>query len=426
MKYQAVRGTRDIFLSAAEKISALEEKAKKVLETYGFKEIRTPIFEETAVFTRSIGETTNIVEKEMYTFSDRKGRSLSLRPEGTAGVVRALIEHNLVYQQPLLKLYYAGPMFRYERPQAGRYREFWQIGAEFFGDGSAYADSEIIACCWQILESIALKGTVIHLNSVGCPDCRPGYRQELVKYYTPRLAVLCKDCQRRLNLNPLRLLDCKEESCQQIKKEAPKILDYLCPLCRNHWQLLEKILKELKLPYRVDPFLVRGLDYYTRTTFEVKYPRLGAQDAVAAGGRYDNLVKEMGGADIPATGFALGVERVIEALDLEKIKLVSAKNIAIYFACLKEEFLSACLPIIGDLRSHGFTVETQYEIKSLKSQLRTADRSGSDYAILYGETEHQKKVLTIRNLRTQSQEEIGWEEVINYFKTLGENEQTCL
>ncbi|MFH1259680.1 MAG: histidine--tRNA ligase [Elusimicrobiota bacterium] len=418
MKYQALRGTRDIYLEEAEKISRLETAAKKVLQCYGFREIRTPVFEETAVFTRSIGEATDIVEKEMYTFQDRKGRSLSLRPEGTAGVVRALIEHNLLFQNPLLKLSYNGQMFRYERPQAGRYREFWQIGGELFGDGSAYSDAEIISCCWEIFNKIGLKGAVIQVNNVGCPECRQNYRQILVNHYTPLTTAICEDCRRRLTLNPMRLLDCKVEGCQTIKKDAPKISAHLCPTCFTHWQLLKKILKELQLPYQVNPCLVRGLDYYTRTTFEVKYPKLGSQDAIAAGGRYDNLVKEMGGNSVPATGFALGVERVIEALNLENIKLEQSKNVSVYFACLKEEFFIKCLSLVKDLRTLGIIVHHLYEIKSLKSHLRAADRLNADYAVLYGEEEQQIGAAIIRNLRTRTQAEIKPAEIISYFQKL--------
>jgi len=312
---KAIRGFKDILPSEASIWQHVETISQKILRNYGFSELRLPIIEDTSLFVRSIGQDTDIVSKEMYTFPDRKNHSLTLRPEGTASVVRAFVEHKMYARDQYKKLYYLGPMFRYERPQAGRSRQFHQIGAEIFGLAEASVDAELLILVYDLFSKIGLPSISLFLNSVGCPACRPTYKKILQEYLQKDQAALCPDCQQRSKKNPLRVLDCKNENCQNIISQAPAILEHLCPDCQNHHQEVERLLKLSEVPYHINHRLVRGLDYYTRTAFEVTFAGLGAQNAIAGGGRYDNLVAEFGGPPTPAIGFALGLERVV-ALDL--------------------------------------------------------------------------------------------------------------
>ena len=309
-QYKAPRGTHDIYGQMALALEELDKISRNVFRKHNFKEIKTPMFEDVALFTRSIGEATDIVEKEMYVFEDRKGRKLALRPEGTASLVRAYIEHRLDMEEPIGKFFYCGDMFRYERPQAGRYREFLQMGAEYLGNPNPNADVEIILLAKEILSTLNINDVVIHINSLGCANCRPIFRQKLVDYFSS-IQDLCEDCKRRLEKNPLRLLDCKIDS--QKFQNVPTMQECLCDDCKNHFEQVQSLLKSVDCKYTVDDKLVRGLDYYTRTVFEVRSNAVGSQDAICAGGRYDNLVKELGGQQIPSVGFALGSERVLMA-----------------------------------------------------------------------------------------------------------------
>jgi histidyl-tRNA synthetase len=312
-KFQAPRGTRDILPGESERWEALESRTRDILSRYGYREVRTPLFESTDLFVRSVGEATDIVRKELYTFEDRKGRSLTLRPEGTAPLVRAYLEHSLGHGDPATRLYYIGPMFRYERPQAGRYRQFWQIGAELLGPAQAAADAEMIDLFVAILRGIGLRDIRVLLNSLGDAVCRPVYRERIREHFAARESALCADCTERLRVNPLRILDCKVPSCQDAIASAPNVLDSLCDPCREHFREVNAALEALGIDHDVAPRLVRGLDYYTRTVFEVHAAGLGAQNAVGGGGRYDQLVRDFGGPQTPAIGFSIGMERLLLA-----------------------------------------------------------------------------------------------------------------
>jgi len=312
-KFQVPRGTRDILPGESERWVVLESSTRDVLSRYGYREVRTPIFEATDLFVRSVGEATDIVRKELYTFEDRKGRSLTLRPEGTAPLVRAYLEHSLGQTDPLTRLYYIGPMFRYERPQAGRYRQFWQIGAELLGPAAPAADVEMIDLFYWILRAAGLAEITVHVNSLGDATCRPVYRERLRDYFTAQSDRLCGDCRERLKTNPLRILDCKVPSCQPVLAGAPSVLDSLCEPCREHFDAVRAGLDALGISQETAPRLVRGLDYYTRTVFEAYAAELGAQNAVGGGGRYDELVREFGGPATPAIGFSIGMERLLMA-----------------------------------------------------------------------------------------------------------------
>ena len=314
MKFQVPRGTRDILPGEVERWQWMEERTREVMARYGYREVRTPLFETTDLFVRSVGEATDIVRKELYTFEDRKGRSLTLRPEGTAPLVRAFLENPSLRAEMPARLYYLGPMFRYERPQAGRYRQFWQIGAELLGSSRPEADAEMIDLFRAILAGVGLSKVTVLLNSLGDAVCRPRYREAIRAYFQSRAGELCGDCRERLATNPLRILDCKVPSCAPVIAGAPSVLDSLCPECAEHFEAVKRALEALSIPYEVTPRLVRGLDYYTRTVFEIHAANLGAQNAVGGGGRYDQLVKDFGGPDTPAIGFSIGMERLLMAI----------------------------------------------------------------------------------------------------------------
>ncbi|MDD5132329.1 MAG: histidine--tRNA ligase [bacterium] len=418
MKYNRVRGTKDIYPPEIELWQYLEKTAVELLQDYGFSEIRTPIFEESGLFNRSIGEDTDIVEKEMYTFTDKKGRSLTLRPEGTAGVVRAAIENNLLSQGNLTKLYYQGPMFRYERPQAGRYRQFYQIGAESIGSSSYWRDVEIILWCVEFFSRIGLAGIKVYINSVGCAACRPAYREVLQKFLRESSTQLCVDCQRRIVRNPLRVLDCKVETCRQVVNRMPALQNYLCQSCRDNFQDIQQALQKENIAFTVDKFLVRGLDYYTQAVFEIKSESLGAQDAVAAGGRYDKLVKELGGPDMPAVGFALGVERVTEVLKKQRAGALMETWVDIYFALLGKQAQLEAFNFIRDLRQSGLKVEACLEDKSLKSQMRQADQCEAKITVIIGEEEIKKGIAIVRDMQTKEQKEIKLNDLVSLLKEI--------
>ncbi|MBI5554340.1 MAG: histidine--tRNA ligase [Elusimicrobia bacterium] len=418
MKYNSVRGTKDIYSPEIELWQYLEKTAIELLQNYGFSEIRTPIFEELALFNRTIGEDTDIVEKEMYTFNDKKGRSLTLRPEGTAGVVRAAIEKNLLVQGGLTKLYYQGPMFRYERPQAGRYRQFYQIGAESIGSDSYWRDIEIIVLCVEFFSRLGLAGLKVYINSVGCAECRPSYRSVLQNFLLENSAPLCADCQRRMARNPLRVLDCKVETCRQVITRIPAIQDYLCQSCRDNFQNIQQTLQKENIAFIADKFLVRGLDYYTRVVFEIKSESLGAQDAVAAGGRYDKLVKELGGPEMSAVGFALGVERVVEVLKKQKAGGWPETSGDVYFALLGQQAQQEAFTLIRDLRQSGLKVEACLENKSLKSQMRQADQYKAKFTVIIGEDELKKGIAVVRDMLTKEQKEIKLNDLVSILKEL--------
>ncbi len=411
---KAPTGTRDILPGEVEIWQEIERTARRIFHLYGYREIRTPIFESTSLFKRSIGEATDIVEKEMYTFKDKGGRSLTLRPEGTAPVVRAYLEHKFPQEDQFQKFYYMGPMFRYERPQKGRYRQFHQIGVEVFGPSHPMMDVEVIAIQWRLFRELGIDDIKVKINSLGCPVCRPAYREELVSYLKENRERLCQTCQKRLERNPLRVLDCKNEGCQRVVREGPVIPDYLCDDCREHFEKVKRGLDLLGIDYEVDPFLVRGLDYYTRTVFEFVHSGLGAQNTVSAGGRYDNLVRELGGPDVAGIGFALGVERLVLILT---DKGLHKEEKPLYFIPLGEEAIAEGAALMEKLRDTGIPVLWTGKTGSVKAQLRQANKKGAEKVLLLGEDELQRKVIKIKDMVKGEEKEVTWENLLDFLQS---------
>lgn len=412
MSIQAIKGVKDILPKDIPMWQHVEKTARSLFESFGFSEIRVPIFEYTELFARSIGASTDIVEKEMYTFEDRDRRKITLRPEGTAGVVRAFIEHSLYAEAPLAKLYYMGPMFRHERPQKGRYRQFYQIGVEALGLDHPHVDVEIITMLHQLFVRLGIEGLSLQINSLGDAACRGTYRDELKKYLKAKLPSLCPDCQRRYETNPLRVLDCKIDA--EKFTDSPVMLDYLCGPCKSHFETVEQGLKKLNVPFVVNPRLVRGLDYYTRTTFELIMGHAGAQNTVAAGGRYDGLVKEIGGPATPGIGFALGVER---AVSLMNTTAHSMPRPSLFIAALGPDAVALTLPIVHELRLSSIRVDTDYSGASLKSQMKKADKVGAEFTLILGEQEIQNGKAILRNMLTKEQSEISLDEITAHLKS---------
>jgi histidyl-tRNA synthetase len=406
MKFQSIRGVNDILPGEIEAVQRLEATARSVFESFGFSEIRIPIFEVTELFARGIGATTDIVEKEMYTFEDRDGKKITLRPEGTAPVVRAYIEHQLNQKTPVTKLYYLGPMFRHERPQAGRFRQFYQVGVEALGTDRPAMDVEVLAMMMAVFQNVGVTEVRLELNSLGDAACRPHYRKTLKAYFKTHLVELCEDCRRRYDTNPMRILDCKKEGCRAVAAKAPSPLDHLCADCLAHFQQVKDGLNRLKIPFVVNERLVRGLDYYTRTAFEVTTTKLGAQNAVAAGGRYDGLVEELGGPPTPGIGFAMGVERI--ATLMERIETPKPD---LFFALLGEEAVRQMLPVIVRLRGHGVRVEMDYSGGGLKKQMGLSDKLGARYTLIVGENELKSGKAIIRNMSDKSQTDLHLSEL---------------
>jgi histidyl-tRNA synthetase len=403
----AIKGINDILPNAVGKWQLVESVARRVFSNFGYQEIRIPILEKTELFARSIGESTDIVEKEMYTFPDRNGQLLTLRPEATASVVRAFIQHRLHLQPTMRKFYTFGPMFRHERPQKGRYRQFHQINVEVFAIDDPMVDAEVIYMLLVFLQELRIPDITLHLNSMGCPDCRQPFRESLTSYLDSVSAKLCSDCQRRKSTNPLRIFDCKVESCRQLVAKAPVLIDHLCDDCVDNFERVKDHLDSLGVSYTIDPHMVRGLDYYNRTTFEVITPHLGAQNAVGGGGRYDGLMKTLGGPDLPATGFAIGMERLILLLDEQTD--VETGQYRLFVACLGEEAQKKGFQLVQELRLRDLFVEMDYEPRSLKAQMRRADKMNVTHVFILGEDELKKGSAVLRNMRTGTQEEIPME-----------------
>jgi len=411
VEFTTIKGFRDILPQEIPYWQNVEEKARSILYMYGFREIRTPIMERTELFARSIGADTDIVSKEMYTLTDGKGRGLTLRPEATASVTRALIQNRLYQQGGVQKLFSIGPMFRHERPQKGRFRQFHQINVELFGDEGPKSDAEIIFLATSLVEGFGLTELTLHLNSIGCPECRPTFRAKLKAYLRSKKDTLCVDCQRRSETNPLRVFDCKVETCKEVVKEAPVVSEYLCRECQSHFLELRQYLEDLPLPLVLDPKLVRGLDYYTRTTFEIQTQRLGAQNAVIGGGRYDGLVRELGGPDLPGIGFAVGMERVI-ALLIESCK-IEPEGADLFVAALGDKAEKRAFAWIQQLRQMGFYVEQEYTPKSLKAQMKRADRLGCKRALIVGQRELESGKAILRDMRSKQQTEIELDGIVD-------------
>jgi histidyl-tRNA synthetase len=413
---QLIKGFKDILPGEVELWQRIEAAAKGILEGFNYREIRIPIMEKTELFARSIGEDTDIVEKEMYTFADRKGDLLTLRPEATASVVRAYIQHKLYAADPVRKFYLIGPMFRRERPQKGRYRQFYQIDVEAFGIASPRIDVQMIFMLHTLLHELGVGDTQAHVNSLGCPDCRPRYRQALIALLDRVSDQLCEDCLRRKDRNPLRVLDCKSPGCREAVADAPAIVDHLCDACRDHFDTVTRSLKSLNVPFALDKRLVRGLDYYTRTAFELQTSALGAQSAVAGGGRYDGLVKALGGPDTPAIGFAIGFDRLAEIVG--QLRQTVAPGPRLFIAALGPEAQEKAFAWLSALGAGGTSVEMDYADRSLKAQMKCADRLAAGHVLIVGETELQNGAAVLRNMATKAQQEVPLEGLVENLKTL--------
>jgi histidyl-tRNA synthetase len=416
-KITAIKGIKDILPEDAPTWNYIESIARQVFGAFGFREIRVPIMEKTELFKRSIGETTDIVEKEMYTFRDRDEELLTLRPEATASVIRAYIEHNMLSTDQITKLFTIGPMFRRERPQKGRFRQFHQIDVELFGDDKPQSDAEVIFMLVHFLKSLNVEELSLEINSLGCKACRPVFSQAIVNYLKGSEKDLCPDCQRRISTNPLRVFDCKVESCNSIIAGAPQILDYLCSGCSEHFTQVKSYLNDLKVGYLINPKMVRGLDYYTKTAFEIKSGSLGAQNSLAGGGRYDGLVSFLGGPEVPGIGFAVGFERLIACLprmDNNKFKT------DIFVAALGARAQKISFGLTNELRRAGISASMDYSDKSLKSQMKRADKLNSSYTLIFGDKEVDEGRVELRNMKTKNQQVLPLENlpeaIINIFK----------
>jgi histidyl-tRNA synthetase len=404
------RGTNDILPGEAEKWQYIEERFRQLCREYGYAQIRTPLFEHTDLFQRSVGDTSDIIEKEMYTFRDRSNRSISLRPEGTASIARAYLENNLYAGPQPVKLFYTGAMFRYDRPQAGRYRQFHQLGVEVFGSPKPAIDAEVIAMATDFTRRLNLN-TELHINSVGCPLCRPVLHQKLKEYFQAHLPDLCVDCLRRLEDNPLRVLDCKVNRCRELAKEAPTALDCLCMDCATHFQDVQTYLQELAINYIVDRHLVRGLDYYTKTAFEIMASPLGAQNSIGGGGRYDNLIAVLGGPPTPGTGYALGVERFLFALQKQGLNLPVWDKLDVFLASTNPALEKEVLKLLQSLRQKGLAADKDYLGRSLKAQMKHAGKTGTLLVAILGEDELARGIIILRNMATGTQKEVNRQEL---------------
>jgi len=400
---KALKGFKDIIPGEVETWQFIEQTAREILHSFGCEEIKVPILEKTKLFKRSIGETTDIVEKEMYTFPDRNGSSLTMRPEGTAPVLRAYIEHNLHVAKPISKLFTIGPMFRHERPQKGRLRQFHQVSVEVLGLDHPRLDAELMAMAALIIERLGLTVS-LEINSLGCPKCRPTFNKALLDFIAD-IDDLCDDCLRRRNSNPLRVLDCKNETCQGYYVDAPSILDHLCNACDHHFNAVKKGLDLLKVKYVVNSFMVRGLDYYTRTTFELITNDLGSQSAVGAGGRYDGLVKQLGGPAVPGIGFGMGMERLALLLQ-EAGKSPQSTGLDLFIAALGDDAQERCFVICQGMRRQGLQVAMDLQDRSLKNQMKQAGKAKASFCLIMGEDELARDVAVLRNMESREQQEI--------------------
>ena len=413
-KYNAVKGVQDILPPDVYVWQRAEALAAEVFAPYGFEELRVPIMESTDVFVRSIGQGTDIVDKEMYTFADKAGRSISLRPEATAPVVRCYVQRHLYNRPAPQKYYYMGPMFRYERPQSGRFRQFHQIGVEAFGSSSPETDAEVVSMLWQYLLRLGLKGMELQVNSIGCPECRPAFTENLKNYFSAHVDSLCEDCCRRLRENPLRILDCKVKGCGELKAEAPRVGDSLCGGCSGHFGRFTELLEALDVPYTENHALVRGLDYYTRTTFEVLAEGLGAQNAVAAGGRYDGLVADFGGPGTPAVGFAIGMERLV--LSLGEHAGGGRPAPALFIAALGAPAAKKALALAAGMRQQkGLWVEVGNYADSLKSQMKRADKFGAGCVLFLGDDELASGTAGFKDMSTGEGGEVALDAAVEFF-----------
>ena len=413
---KAPRGTHDILPSETYRWHQVEEQIKKICKEFGYKEIRTPMFESTELFERGVGDTTDVVQKEMYTFLDKGGRSITLKPEGTSPIVRSFVE-NSVYANPQpTKLYYMYPCFRYEKPQAGRLREFHQFGIEVFGSPTPSIDAEVISLAMSLLDRLGVTGIELNINSIGCPVCRKEYNEKLKDYFRPHLGELCETCGERFEKNPLRILDCKCESCKKIAKNAPMLIDHICEECSTHFESLKKYLEIMEIPYNVDATIVRGLDYYTKTVFEIISRNEGSEGTICGGGRYDGLVSEIGGPEMPGVGFGMGLERLLLVLESIKKLPENDENPDIFIANIGERADVFVQKLIYELRKDGISAERDYLSRSVKAQMKYANKLFANFAAVIGDDDIENNRINVKNMATGESEDVSFSELSEYLK----------
>ena len=403
---KAQRGTQDMLPAVAGKWQAVEEVMRGEAEISGFREIRTPVFEDTRLFQRSVGETTDVVQKEMYTFEDKGKRSITLKPEGTAGAVRAYLEHGLFNEPMPVKLYYLTPCYRYERAQAGRLREFHQFGVEMLGSALPVADAEVIAFAHSLFDRLCVKNLTLKINSIGCPTCRAKYSEALKAYFTEHKDELCEMCLSRLDRNPMRILDCKEPGCSKVADGAPHILDYLCDDCKKHFEAVKEALDSIGIEYEIDPTIVRGLDYYTRTVFEFVSTDLGAQSTVCGGGRYDGLVEEMGGNPTPALGFGLGLERLLLVMEAQKVEFPAPDTCELYIASIGDAARKEAFRLVQKMRECAVEAACDEMDRSLNAQMKYAGKIGAQFTLVLGDDELASGKGVLKNMKTGEKKKI--------------------
>ena len=417
IKIQKPRGTMDIFPNEARLWQKIESTARDVASRYGFGEVRTPTFEELSLFKRGVGEVTDVVQKEMYTFTDREERVFALRPEGTASVVRSIIENGKTSDVMPLRYYYIINCFRYEKPQAGRSREFFQFGTEMFGTKDASADATVISLADTLIKELGINNVELHINSIGCPECRPKYREALVKYFEAHNEELCDTCRERLKTNPLRVLDCKSPVCSAIAKDAPNTIDYLCEECDGHFKDLKTYLDAQGIKYTVNTRIVRGLDYYTKTVFEFICNGIGAQSTVCGGGRYDGLMEQLGGPSLPGIGFGMGITRIILAMQESGVAEIEEQKPVLYIAPMGTQARAKAMKIVSDLRKDGYYAECDISARSLKAQMKYADKIGARYTLILGDSELENGHAQLKDMANSTQEEIEIDSICQIIKS---------
>lgn len=417
MLTKAPRGTKDVTPKEAYKWQYLESIFREVCNSFGYKELRTPAFEHTELFERGVGETTDVVQKEMYTFEDKGGRSITLKAEGTAPAVRQYIENKLYADPQPIKTFYITPVFRYERPQKGRLREHHQFGIEVFGSKNSSVDAEVISIVDTLYKKLGIKDVELQINSIGCPKCRETYDRALKEYLESKLENLCDTCNSRFDKNPMRILDCKNDKCQAQLQDAPVILDYLCDECKDHFNGVKRYLDILEIDYTVNPRIVRGLDYYTKTAFEFISSEIGAKSTVCGGGRYDGLVKELGGPDTPAIGFGMGIERLLLTLENNNIEIPKPNGLDIFIVTMGDKAKDLAMTLVGKLRQLGISSDLDHLDRSVKAQFKYSNKVDSTYTIVIGEDEIEKDVVKIKNMKNGEQEEIKLSNLVESIKT---------
>lgn len=420
---KAIKGTKDVLPKDVHKNQYIEATALDIASKFGYKEIRTPVFEHTELFQRGVGDTTDVVQKEMYTFDDKGGRSITLRPEGTAGAVRSYLENGLCNEALPQKVCYLISCYRYEKPQAGRLREFHQFGVECFGSASPLADAEIIALAKSLFDTLGVKDLSLEINSIGCPTCRAEYHKALKEYFSSRKDELCNTCKSRLDRNPMRILDCKSPICHEIAEGAPVVIDYLCDECKEHFENVQKYLKAQNIEYTINPQIVRGLDYYTKTVFEFVSNSIGAQGTVCGGGRYDGLVEELGSQHTPSLGFAMGIERLMLLMEAQGCEFPEAEKPDLFIVALGEKATLKAVEIAKDMREEGFSALLDLNQRSVRAQMKYADKLGAKFNVVIGDNEVEAKTAKLKNMQTGEETEINLDTFVSGFYSISLNEQ---